>query len=358
MLPLGQNEMSTTAAAITMIVVAIAYVGIIFLSRTYNHGGRDPVDPLYSVSQWKPNGWRLTSTCRVPASPGFCVIEGWTGAYQDATRWCNVTDHPCIDPNTGENVKGTAIPFIATCGSIPFCGWSQCKLTFSGTQTSSTQYLKVSSVTQQPLIGVPENEASLFYMERLSVGDKGLQSDQNGTIAQFYFIPDVQQATNLYILCYNNQATVPSQPNVNLTQLTIQAYNQGQFNLPTMFVLMEIMPTNVSSGLLQSPASGFVARKILAFSGSERTQNPSLDVLQAFNPHVQSALWKAALTYRLIGIFPKYGGFYGQPPDDFYSTIVNTWMTSPDLNVAQDALEMRLLAEGPPQHRPFYTWIG
>lgn len=346
--------MSATAAAITMIIVAIVYVGVIFLSRHYNHGGRDPVDPLYSVSQWNPTGWKITSSCRVPPSPGFCVIEGLTGAYQDGTRWCNLTDRPCIDPDTGENVKGTAIPFVASCPSIPFCNWSQCKITFDANLTVGA-YLKVSSVTQKTLINVDIDNASLFYMQRLSVGDKGLQNDQNGTIAQFFYIPEDQQNTNLYILCYNNSS--------GSTVLAIQPYNQGTFNLPTMFVLMETMSTTISSTPDKSPQTNFVARKILAFSGAERTQNPTLNVLAAFNVHNQSALWQAAITYHLICIFYKSDrqNFRGDPPDDYYFTILDNWNHPPSsltYDIIQDAVESRLHDGAGIVHRPFYNWIG
>ncbi len=112
---------SVTAVVIVLIATIVIYAGVIFLSRAHNHGGRDSVDPLYSVSQWNPEKFELTHSCVIPTVPGQCVIEGFTGAYQQAKHWCDLPGGaPCIDPNTGENVKNNPIPFLVTCAHVPF----------------------------------------------------------------------------------------------------------------------------------------------------------------------------------------------------------------------------------------------
>lgn len=347
--------MSVGGALGVLVVAIVIYVAVIFSSRAYNHGGRDPINPLYSISQWDPGRVELIKTCVVPSFPGKCVIEGMTGAYQEATHWCNVSPAgPCIDPDTGANVKSNPIPFQVVCSEVPYCNWSQCSLKFDDNAYLSVQI----SPTGTTLTNVPNmTQATVFYMERLIVGDNGLTKYQNGTIARFYFQP--QGSTDTYLLSYTNNYILP-QTTDPITSLTIQLSTNTSGDLLTMFVLMEAMPTTVAFSL-GAPLSGIVAKKILGFGGFNRKSDPRIEELIDFNDHVQAKMWGNALKYDLILIRwhteDVPAGFYGIPQET-YVKVLNGWSKNSPYALAQDIVEYRLLAEPGGASRAFYNWIG
>lgn len=343
------------------------YAATIFLSRRYNPGGRDPVDSLYSVTQWNPNATHVTSTCVVPILPGRCVIEGMTGAYQLASHTCEAGEEaPCIDMNTGENVKnGSASEFRIVCAAVPYCGWSRCLLSFS--QSTYVQVVfKSNGVGNDPTLtlnstGDP-NVATPFFMERLAI-DKKLVLSQNGTIARFRILSTdipgaAAEVSGVYILTYNNSFPRPGGTDA-ITALNIRKENDIGSSFLTIFVLMESMPTSIST--TSGSTSGLVARKILVFGGANRTQDPSIDELIDFNEHSKAKMWNNALTYALLIILwdstssPTNPGYYGLFPDNLYSTILNQWTSHTDtVNTVQDAIESRLIGN----NHKFYNWIG
>jgi hypothetical protein len=140
------------------------------------------------------------------------------------------------------------------------------------------------------------------------------------------------------------------------TQLLLQNYNNGILANPTMFVLMENMPTTISEQ--SGHGTAIVARKILAFGGPNRTLDPSLQELSAFNVPSQAALWKAAKLYSLIVITyqSSFQGFYGNPPTDFYYNVLNGWEHNLIYDISQEIVESRLYDQ-PNAQRPFYSWI-
>ncbi len=339
-----------------MLVLSLVYVGVMFLSRNYNHRRGISINPFYSVSQWNPLRVELTGSCAIPQLPGTCVIEGMTGAYQDATHWCDVTSEgPCIDPDTGVNVKDNPIPFQAVCSGVPYCGWSQGMITFDG-----TNFVKVNVVstgaTSPPQITIQNvpitSDPTLFYMERVSVTDS-LVRDQNGTLAFFYLFALGTQ----YTLTYTNSFT-PVGTTEKITALTVQrSDNIGEFSL-SIFVLAEEMPTTIST-VIPSVPSAVVARKILVFGSANRQQDPTLSELQDFNGHVQQKFWDAARKYFLVMIrwntdYSPAGAFYGLPSDT-YEAILNGWSNNIFYLIEQDFVETRL---GNARGRAFYAWNG
>lgn len=362
------QKMSITIAVIAMITTAVIYAGVAFLSHTYNKGGRDANNPFFAVSQWNPDKWQITGSCDPPTTPGFCVIEGMTGAYQNATHWCSATGGICIDPDTGENVKNNPIDFLATCGApVPFCSWSQCILTFDG---KTYVHVEPHPATGNPTSFIlsqsnSANANSFFYMERLAVASTGIVHDQNGTIARFFFL--IEGSATVYILSYTNGNerknpitglyTGPIFTSMNITQFTGNANPELYY-----FVLMEAMPASVSSDwhppqVNPTPPVPVIARKILFFGAALRTSNPTSSELANFNDHVQKTMWINAKNYFLvIPIYdPAYSGYFGYHENQ-YSLVLNDAPTNILYNIEQNAEESRMFSAAKGQ--PFYAWIG
>ncbi len=346
--------MSVTAAVIVMIAMGCVYAGVIFLSRSYNPGGRDPVNALYAVSQWSATRWELTGTCVVPTAPGNCVIEGMTGAHQASSQWCDRPDGACIDPDSGSNTKTNPVPMQVTCASIPYCSWSKCLLTFDG-----LTYVQVifSGGSATLSTSADTSIATPFFMNRLAV-EKGLINSQNGTIAKFYMLGG---DGNTYILSYSNTVNPVASSSEQATMLTIRRTDSAGGVFLTMFVLMETMPTDVS-GTSGGPPPGIVARKILAFGGANRTNDPSLTELSDFNDHVQSKMWNSASQYQLTMIRYRTDysihGFYGVTLET-YTRVLDSWRNNTLHTVLQDAVEERLSLESKGSlNRAFYSWFG
>lgn len=346
--------MSIIAAIITLLVTAGVYVGTTLLNRRYNRSeGRDPVKPLYTLSQWNPSKWRATGECVIPTAPQTCIIEGMTGAYQSATHWCDLHEAgaSCIDPDTGENVQNNPIPTTIACARIPFCGWSQCKLTFSG----DGLFVRVkSSGDSRFTFENTSTDPTLFYMERLSVSQKtGLSLDQNGTIARFFFI--LEGDSTVYSLAYVNN--VPADRGAIVSALTVVQKDASSSQL-TMFMLMEAMPTTITPHAGPAPGD-VVSAKILIFGGANRTQDPSVDVIAEFNSHVRQTLWLAAQKHDLVMISWSATSqrFESNPAEDSYYRILINWRSDTRYQIRQDAVESRLASFGS-TNRAFYTWTG
>jgi hypothetical protein len=347
--------MSALVATLVMFAMAGVWVLTAFLNHTYDHGGRDPIDPLYSISQWDPKRVEITGACVVPPAPGNCIIEGTTGAYQAATHWCQSPSGICIDPDTGKNVQNNPIEFKVACQGVPYCGWSECIITFDG-----VNYVQVDS---QTLAGGNTaftftqgtiDTATRFYMERLAVKD-ALVIDTNGIIARFYLLPP--GGGIVFTLSYTNSRviSIAGQP-VQVTGLSIDKITGNSTPLLNMFILMEALPVSVAS----LPGDAIVSKKILVFAGANRTVNPGLEDLVLFNDHVRSSMWKAAQIYNL-GVMdwvlqPPSGGGYYSLPQDTYALTLQDWTTpTSKYRLVQDVLETRLR---PVTSRVFYSWLA
>ena len=343
--------MSITAAILSFIAVAVIYVGVIFLSRAFPHSGRYRVNPLWGFSDWNQQDARPTKTCIVPSIPGNCVIEGWTGAIQPATRTCNAPS--CIGFDGTIIPYGQSVGFTAAC-DIPFCGWSQCILTFG-----DNLYLNVTRLGQDSfkITGVPKTAGglpTLFYMLRQEVSEGVPEAQQNGTIAQFFILPpaDGSLGSALLMLGYNNTATLTTLEILNFGR----PVDSGGVD---MFVLMEEIPQTISNKVI-GPATNVVTRKILAFGGGNRTSNPPLDVQQSFSTHNQTDMWNAINSepgsLRIIHWYSNLNG-YNATTDDNYIFAINDWKTIPSA-IVQNVVESRLLLEVNGSDKPFYLWQG
>lgn len=349
--------MSGLAAFVTLVVAAIVYVAVNIASRETHHTGRDPVDPVWSLSHWNPNGVHTTKQCSLPSLPGSCIIEGvqQDQARQAATRTCQATT--CIGFQ-GEIVsQGQVVPFSAAC-NIPFCGWSQCRITFG-----EGQYVQV-IFTAQKTFSIQRTAnldlATKFYMFRQQINDKGLLVGQeNGSLAQFFLLPaettPPSSGTQMLILCYWNTAQVLG-TGPRVTALSIQAVGRPQDTFIEIFVLLEALPQSISQAPAVPPASRVVSRKLLLFGGANRGGNPDNNVLAQFSLHQQTAMWKAInapVNMPMLIMKWQNGGFYAFPEQQEYSTALNNYTN--DAALVQDVLETRLIAQSTID-RPFYSW--
>lgn len=354
--------MSLAVGFIVLVVVAIVFVGVNLLSRTYNRGGRMPVDPLYSISQWDPRGNHFNSEqCTGAAVPGYCIIEGLQQSTIGATRTCSVAAGVCIDYD-GSTVKGgESVPFRASCAT-PFCGWSQCQISFGNPdELSVRQYVTVTPSTGGTGFTISSAPiGSLFYMQRFHADGNGLHNDANGTLAQFYYIPPAPNSA-LQMLCYTNNANPPSGPEKEITMLSIQPPTRQTGTYLDMFVLMEAVPTSIAGGPGTS-ALNIMQRKILAFGGQDRHANPPVETLAKFNTHNMSSMWitaKAPDVQSLVIIrwTTEFGAgcYYGSPETTVWTKNIYNWNTGILGNLRQDVVESRLLPNSSP---PFYSWEG
>lgn len=337
--------MSLIIGTFVMIGVIVVYIIVNFLTRWFPHRGRDPIDALYSVSQWDPNGIKFTGQCyqKVGTLPGGCIIEGEQRITRAATRTCAAD--MCIGFE-GENVtKGESVPFQASC-AVSFCGMARCRITFDG-----VNFVEVSGPEGEFSLSATRN-GTYFYMQRITETKKGLVLDANGSIAQFYLIS--QDYSRTYMLCYTNTSR-PSKNDNELTMLVIQPTSRTGLGFLDMFLLMNTLPMSIVGAGTDKRS---VAKKILAFGGSDFQVNPSSAERAAFSSHEQSKIWaainaKSTYVMTMIKWNADLNGFFGSTTP--YEQMVYQW--SDDSGVIQDAVESRL-GDNLERSKPleFYAW--
>jgi hypothetical protein len=341
-----------------MVVAGILYVGTVALGKLHPHTGRNPINSLWSLSQWNPNGISVKGQCNKPLLPQTCLIEGvQTGTIQ-ITRDCIAPGGVCIDYD-GDNVKGSTIPDIGSC-IIPYCGWSQCYITF-GSTTSSQTYVQVIPADNGgfKLTGVSlQTPPTKFYMQRIAVnpGSGALVSDDNGTLCQFHLLPsDVQGYTGgqLLMLSYTNGQPIPqgaAEVTGDATLLSVTLANTQPAPL-NIFLLVDFMPQSIA-GQVVGPGNHIMSKKITVFGGNARLTNPSNSVLSSFTEHSQASIWNAITTNGPILIIEYANGyFYGSQSRTSYASALRSW--SPISLLAQNVYETRLRNTD----EPFYSWI-